>query len=133
MTEIDVIEEMLSKLQSGAHEVRGPHYPPDPLRTVECRFKLEPRLRHLRYIFSVNRLLDEYTNFEFDVAAVRRGCLHVSYVAVNFQTNQKNLVRRQIQRLAREIDLVSQFSVDQLVVFGKHRYPKSEAAVSDRI
>lgn len=93
---------------------------PDASQTLVCVFNFEPRLRYLRYIVEFNRVLNEYTEFNFDVYSIRRGCIDVCYYAKRFSLGEKNTVRRQIMRLVREHDLARSYHISQFTLFGKH-------------
>lgn len=94
----------------------------DRRQMVECVFDFEPRLRYARYITSFNRLINNTTNFDFDVAFMQRHCIHVGYYAQDFDESAKNLVRRQVLKLIKDFDVMEEFHITELTIFEKHKY-----------
>jgi hypothetical protein len=119
---VELLAEMLSKIQDEGVELSvapGVGNIPDAGEALMCVFDFEPRLRYLRYIVEFNRLLNEYTEFTFDVYSIRRGCIDVCYYAKAFSEKEKNTVRRQIMRLVREHDIARSYHISRFILFGK--------------
>lgn len=124
MSTNDQIEKMLFELSQGVPTVYiDPAAKVVPHRdAVAASFGFEPRLRYLRYVLGFQRVLSSYTEFDFDVVAMSKGCTHVYYRASNFKDADKNLVRRQVALLLRETDVRSEYQIRTITLFGKHRY-----------
>jgi len=125
LAEIDPVERMLLEVQNGASRafVGGQPETINYDRVVECHFNFEPRLRYLRYVTAFNDILNRYTAFDFEVQAIKNGCIDVFYLATNFDSRRKNLVRRQIAKMIREVDLLDEYSISKLTIFGGQSYP----------
>ena len=119
---VEMLAKMLGDIQEGGVDLSvapGATEEPDCTQTLVCVFNFEPRLRYLRYIVEFNRVLNEYTEFEFDVYSIRRGCIDVCYYAKKFSLGEKNTVRRQIMQLVREHDLARSYHISQFTLFGR--------------
>jgi hypothetical protein len=126
---VDDIEGMLGILQRGERFASVASLPNkksvkqvNPESVVECHFDFPPLLRYSRYITSFNRILCDYTNFEFEVISIRDGCIDVTFYATDFTLEEKNLVRRQIGLLLKETDIKEDYRISSISVFRKHRY-----------
>lgn len=102
----------------------------NPRHTIECVFNFPPRLRYTRYISSFNRVLNDFTNFEFEVAFIRNHCIQVAYFAREFNDVEKNLVRRQVLKLMRDKHLDEEFNIMAFTLFQKHRYERPSGTTS---
>lgn len=134
MVTADQIEEMLREVVSGKDVVYATtslrrRIPPE--QTLVCHFDFEPRIRYARYITKFRSVLNDYTEYEFDVASIRKGCIDVCYVATNYRQDSKNLVRRQIMTLLRDFDLKEEFSIHSFSLFGKYRLSSPAALHND--
>ncbi|MEO0694720.1 MAG: hypothetical protein AAFY84_01345 [Pseudomonadota bacterium] len=83
---------------------------------------MEPSLRNSRYVVAFNRLLDRYTSFNFNVAYIKYGCIHVGFEAQNYASEKKNEVRQQIRILLKTLDLQDDYRISYLQVFGNHQF-----------
>ncbi|WP_323688243.1 hypothetical protein [Rhizobium sp. AN69] len=120
---VEVLAQMLDDIQEGRKDVSiapGVGKQPSSDQTLVCLFNFEPRLRYLRYIVEFNRLLNEYTEYNFDVYSIRRGCIDVCYYSKMFSSGEKNTVRRQIIKLVRDYDIAKSFHISQYILFGRH-------------
>lgn len=122
MIEPDRIGHLLEQAAASPAEKYISHensQPPAYDKSVVVQFKFSPRLRYLRYIVEFNRVLNDFTGFDFEVRAIKRSCIEVYFYAIDFSAEKKNLVRRQIARLVSEYDVCAQFHITALNVFGQ--------------
>ena len=89
---------------------------------IICCFDMEPLLRHARYVVSFNKVLDQYTSFDFRVSFIKNGCIHVGFEAKDFSVEEKNHVRRQLRVLLKSRNLREEYNISYFLVFGKHQY-----------
>lgn len=124
MTPIGEIEELMVRARDSYHgstrSIVGRSF--DNRKGVVCHFSFEPSLRYVRYVSSFNRILNEYTGFDFTVEYIQHGCIDVGYLARDFNSNEKNYVRRRIRDLSKYYNLSEDFSIKYLLVFGKRNY-----------
>ena len=131
MISVQQVEQMLDNLANGhdivmsRDDIRNlPHE-----HTIVCHFDFEPRIRYTRHVIAFRSLLNDNTDFHFDIASIARGCIDVCYIAEDFSLEKKNDVRRQVECLMKGHNLRSEFDIISFLLFGRLKYFAGEQSI----